>query len=158
MNEVSYAGFWRRLLAVVVDSIIIAVVITPLIVMVLGDIDITQYNLSEPDDLRKFLSSFSLRLGVDLMVVGTLSVLFWIFRSATPGKMLLNCSIVDAGTLGPASPSQNIIRYLSYYPGLIALGMGFIWVAFDQRKQGWHDKWAGTVVILGRPHTLADDA
>jgi uncharacterized RDD family membrane protein YckC len=26
--------------------------------------------------------------------------------------------------------------------------LGFIWIAFDKRKQGWHDKLAGTVVIL----------
>ena len=29
--------------------------------------------------------------------------------------------------------------------------LGFIWIAFDKRKQGWHDKIAGTVVIIREP-------
>ncbi|MBT7879149.1 MAG: hypothetical protein HN738_13805, partial [Gammaproteobacteria bacterium] len=35
-----------------------------------------------------------------------------------------------------------------------ALGLGFIWIALDKRKQGWHDKLAGTVVIIGKPEPL----
>jgi uncharacterized RDD family membrane protein YckC len=27
------------------------------------------------------------------------------------------------------------------------LGLGLLWVAFDRRKQGWHDKIANTVVV-----------
>ncbi len=42
---------------------------------------------------------------------------------------------------------QLIGRYLGYYVSIFALGVGFLWVAFDPRKQGWHDKMAGTVVI-----------
>jgi uncharacterized RDD family membrane protein YckC len=30
--------------------------------------------------------------------------------------------------------------------------LGFIWVGFDQRKQGWHDKLAKTVVIKTNPN------
>jgi uncharacterized RDD family membrane protein YckC len=30
---------------------------------------------------------------------------------------------------------------------MLVFFLGFIWVAFDKRKQGWHDKIAGTVVI-----------
>jgi uncharacterized RDD family membrane protein YckC len=38
-------------------------------------------------------------------------------------------------------------RYFAYFLSTIPLGLGLIWVAFDKRKQGWHDKLAGTVVI-----------
>ncbi len=38
-------------------------------------------------------------------------------------------------------------RYLGYFASTIPLCLGFLWIAFDKRKQGWHDKLAGTVVI-----------
>ncbi|HET9865375.1 MAG TPA: RDD family protein, partial [Steroidobacteraceae bacterium] len=77
-------------------------------------------------------------------------ILFWIARAATPGKMALSMKIVDADTLGPMSKGQAIGRYLSYYLSMFGLMLGFLWVAFDPRKQGWHDKLAGTVVIRTR--------
>jgi uncharacterized RDD family membrane protein YckC len=68
-------------------------------------------------------------------------------RSATPGKMWLSMTIVDADTLGPLTPKQAIVRYLGYYVSMFGMFLGFVWVAFDRRKQGWHDKMARTVVI-----------
>ena len=44
---------------------------------------------------------------------------------------------------------QAIGRYLGYYVSIFGLMIGFAWVAFDPRKQGWHDKLARTLVIRG---------
>ena len=74
-------------------------------------------------------------------------ILFWIYKSATPGKMALKLTIVDAKTGGKPSNGQLIGRYLAYYISMLPLFMGIIWVGIDKRKQGWHDKLAGTVVI-----------
>jgi uncharacterized RDD family membrane protein YckC len=50
-------------------------------------------------------------------------------------------------TLGPPAP-QQAGRALSRVLRVdLAIGLGFLWIAFDDRKQGWHDKIAGTVVI-----------
>jgi uncharacterized RDD family membrane protein YckC len=40
-----------------------------------------------------------------------------------------------------------MVRALACFISLIALGLGFFWIAFDAEKQGWHDKIAGTVVV-----------
>ena len=69
--------------------------------------------------------------------------------------MLFKSVIVDANTLSAPSTSQNIIRYLGYFISFLPLGLGFLWIAFDKRKQGWHDKLAGTVVIIGKPRPLS---
>jgi uncharacterized RDD family membrane protein YckC len=74
-------------------------------------------------------------------------IIFWIVKSATPGKILLELSIVDAETGGKPSNGQLIGRYFAYYISVLPLMLGFIWVGFDKRKQGWHDKLAGTVVV-----------
>jgi uncharacterized RDD family membrane protein YckC len=77
-------------------------------------------------------------------------VLFWIYRQATPGKMAISARIVDAKTGQAPSTRQLVIRYLGYFVSTIPFGLGLMWVGFDPRKQGWHDKLAGTVVVRPR--------
>jgi uncharacterized RDD family membrane protein YckC len=77
-------------------------------------------------------------------------VLFWMYRQATPGKMAISARIVDAQTGGRPSNAQLIGRYFAYYLSMLPFCLGFVWVAFDPRKQGWHDKLAGTVVVRAR--------
>jgi uncharacterized RDD family membrane protein YckC len=72
------------------------------------------------------------------------------YRSATPGKMMLGLRIVDARSGAAMGRGQSVGRYLGYFVSIIPLFMGLVWVAFDPRKQGWHDKLAGTVVIRSR--------
>jgi len=76
-----------------------------------------------------------------------ITVWLWLKIGATPGKMLLGLRVVDAQTGDNISTVQAIGRYLAYFPAMIVLGLGIIWVAFDKKKQGWHDKMAGTAVI-----------
>jgi uncharacterized RDD family membrane protein YckC len=75
------------------------------------------------------------------------TILFWNYCSATPGKMALNMKIVDAKTGKKPTVGQFIGRYLGYFPSFLVVMLGVIWVGIDSRKQGWHDKMAGTVVI-----------
>ena len=60
--------------------------------------------------------------------------------------MLISARIVDANTFGTPSTGKLVGRYFAYIVSCIFM-LGFIWIAFDKRKQGWHDKLAGTVVI-----------
>jgi uncharacterized RDD family membrane protein YckC len=74
-------------------------------------------------------------------------VAFWIQRKATPGKMVIHAKIVDATTGEAPSNRQLVVRYLGYYVSIFTFFLGFVWVAFDAKKQGFHDKLAGTVVV-----------
>ena len=64
----------------------------------------------------------------------------------TPGKMLFGLKVtrVDGDSL---SILQALWRTLGYYLNQLTLFIGFLWVAFDSRKQGFHDKIAGTIEI-----------
>ena len=84
---------------------------------------------------------------VQLLLPALLVVAFWVYKSATPGKMVVSAEIVDEKSLGKPSTGQLIVRYIGYYISSFILGLGFLWVAFDKRKQGWHDKIAGTLVV-----------
>lgn len=68
---------------------------------------------------------------------------------------MLKLYITDARTGGRPSRRQLVGRYLAYYVSMIPLFLGFFWIGWDKRKQGFHDKLAGTVVVVGKPSWLA---
>ena len=61
--------------------------------------------------------------------------------------MAISAQVVDARTGGRLSLGQSVLRYFGYFVSTIPFGLGLLWVAFDPKKQAWHDKIAGTVVI-----------
>lgn len=160
-NGVQYVGFWRRFLAAMIDTVLVSMIITPLLVVIYGSgyfslkimplltaLYGTEYfspgfeGAGSSSGLWDFLLSW--------IFPAVAVIVFWIYRSATPGKMAVNAKIVDAETGDKPSTGQLVGRYLAYYISILPLMLGFIWIAFDPRKQGWHDKLAGTVVIKGR--------
>ncbi len=155
--EPEYLGFWARFVAFLIDSTAASIVMAPLTVRVLGELALSDYDLTDPAQQTELLYRLSSQLGFDLLVMGTIFILFWVFKNATPGKMLFRSVIVDARTLAAPSTAQNIVRYFGYFLSLLPLGLGFLWIGFDRRKQGWHDKIAGTVVIKGKPRTSSTE-
>ncbi|EIB6554644.1 RDD family protein [Salmonella enterica] len=86
-------------------------------------------------------------VAINWIVPAVLTVILWRGFQATPGKMALRLRVLDAESGCSASTRQYIGRYQGYMVSTIPLGLGFFWIAFDRRKQGWHDKLAGTVVV-----------
>jgi len=84
---------------------------------------------------------------IQLTTLCGIFLLFWIKKQATPGKMFLSMKIVDATTYEKPSNKQFYLRMLGYIISIIPLFLGIIWIAFDSKKQGWHDKLANTLVI-----------
>jgi uncharacterized RDD family membrane protein YckC len=137
---IEYVGFWSRVLASLIDTVLSAVIIWPIVTAIYGrDYWFDQSLIKGPAD---FVVSY--------VLPAVAIVAFWIARQATPGKMVIHARIVDAETLGKPTSGQLIGRYLAYYLSLLPFGLGFFWVGWDKRKQGWHDKLAGTVVIRDR--------
>ncbi|BCV67034.1 hypothetical protein TUM17387_23930 [Shewanella carassii] len=133
-----YIGFWERFTANLLDNIMLFF-ITLLLLLLLYGIGLISTELPNITTLFFYILSYLLPI--------TLVVLFWHYKSATPGKMIFSIIIVDAKTLQKPSIIRLIVRYLGYIPSSLVLGLGYLWVAFDPRKQGWHDKLAGTLVI-----------
>ena len=156
-DEVIYLGFWARFIGFIVDSIAATLLITPLAAQFIDEIVLTEFDLSDQAELILMLKQMITRFSFDAILIGTLFIGFWMYRNATPGKMIFGAVIVDAKTLGKPTATQNILRYLSYYISLLPFALGFFWIGFDSRKQGWHDKIAWTVVIKGKPHTTTSE-
>lgn len=134
-----YAGFWIRVGATLLDSILISLVFSPLLILFYG----TDYYLNPSDSLVQGPADFFISWVLPAIAV----ILFWVYKQATLGKMLTNIKIVDAKTGCSPTLKQYIIRYLGYFVSSIPLGLGCLWVAWDPKKQSWHDKMAGTLVI-----------
>ena len=157
--KLEYAGFWIRFWANLIDAILLSIIFIPILNKFHENffksnqntfsLDITEVMLVwsfygwQWDSFKPLLSNFLSDWFAPLLVV----VLFWIFFSATPGKMLFNIKILDAKTGNKPNKLQFIIRYFGYFISTFFFMLGFIWVAFDKKKQGWHDKIASTVVI-----------
>jgi uncharacterized RDD family membrane protein YckC len=139
-EDLEYVGFWPRVGASLIDTILLMIIVLPVIHMIYGP----SYWVS--DSLVQGPADFLVSWVMPAIAV----ILFWIARQATPGKMAIGAKIVDASTGQAASTGQLVGRYLGYYVSVLPLFLGIFWVAFDDRKQGWHDKLARTVVVRAK--------
>lgn len=132
-----YVGFWARVLATLIDSVLIMAITLPPLLGI--------YGLAYLENRNMFQNPADIIISNVLPMI--LVILFWTKKQATPGKMAVSARIVDAQTGSKPSKKQCVGRYFAYFLSIIPLGLGFLWVAFDPKKQAWHDKLAGTVVV-----------
>ena len=132
-----YVGFWARVLATLIDSVLIMAITLPPLLAIYG------LAYLENDEAISGLADILISNILPMILV----ILFWAKKQATPGKMAVSARIVDAQTGKAPSVKQCVGRYFAYILSAIPLGLGFLWVAFDAKKQSWHDKLAGTVVV-----------
>lgn len=142
MTEPQYAGFWRRLAAHLIDTLIFLPIALILAYLVYGgayfdESAATAFGYFGPWDVF-----------VNHVLPFILIVLLWARFGATPGKYLMRCHIVDLHTGHPPSIGRSALRYVAYLASTLPFLLGFLWVAWDRRKQGFHDKIAGTVVVI----------
>lgn len=140
-----YVGFWLRVVAALIDMLVIGFVLSPVLAVlgISGDMARTMPELA--------LTGLKDQQIMPLVVANVLSLVLtvWVIRqwAATPGKMAFGARIVDANNGQPLGMSRIILRQVCYFISAFALGLGFLWIAIDRRKQAWHDKIAGSVVV-----------
>lgn len=135
--ELQYVGFWLRAWATLLDLLLFSLWTLPLMYAVYGDALWT--------DPQPVMGAADVVINWVLPTVAVIT--FWRKQQATLGKMAIGARIVDARTGQTPSTRQDIVRYGGYLLSLLPLGLGYWWIAFDSRKQGFHDKLAGTVVV-----------
>ena len=151
-RKITVIGFGRRLLAAMLDSVIIffasmmASTAAGVVGLVLG--------MYSPDAVE-ISNRFVVATGL------IVSVLYYVVAWAKGGGQTIgnfSCMMRIVGTNGqPIGWGKAILRYVGYYISGIPLAIGFIWAAFDKRRQGWHDKIARTYVIESDEHFSAED-
>lgn len=125
-EEYQFVGFWWRVLASIIDSIIVFIISAPFLFMT---------------------ESPTLVLSITYLIPLVFYIWFWHKKGATPGKTAIGARIINLETGGELSIGKSILRYIGMLVSTFTLLLGFIMVGFTKRKQGLHDLIAGTAVI-----------
>lgn len=134
----NYASFGRRLVAGFLDGIIVQIA-TTIIGVVLSAVG----GATGDDTVLPTVG-----VGLSLVIALGYYIYFIGSRGQTPGKMALGIKVVKVGT-------QQVPGYLGAFLREIVgkilssliFGLGYLWMLWDAKKQTWHDKIAGTVVL-----------
>lgn len=154
----TYAGFWKRVAAYLIDGLILTVVSWLVILPVLGLVGIGASTMEYSEDM---MMDEEAAAGMAAMVMGGMMMLFlviaaagWLYfalmesssKQGTLGKMALSIVVTDLNgnriTFGRATG-----RYFGKILSGMILYIGYIMVAFTEKKQGLHDMIAGTLVV-----------
>ena len=140
-ENLKYVGFWPRLGATLVDVLLEMCIVIPLVYIIYGEYDFVEY-------------AGPAHVFIELALPAIITIALWVRLGTTPGKMAVSAKIVNADTGELLRWGPSIVRYLGYFISIIPLGMGLFWIAFDARKQGWHDKLANSVVVSTKTTAL----
>lgn len=135
-NNYEYAGFWARTAATLIDTLLLVMITWPILYAIYG-----------PQYLDGNMGITPIQVLVEWLFPIAATVIFWVTKSATPGKMALSLKVLDERTGSALTVGQSLGRYLGYIVSIIPLGLGILWVAWDSKKQAFHDKLASTVVV-----------
>jgi uncharacterized RDD family membrane protein YckC len=135
----AYGGFWIRALALILDALILGVLSSALL-------PLTGIGTMVEIEPNRFVVNYGAN-AVSTLLGLVYFIGFWSLRGQTPGMMPFNMKVVRADDGGPVDLVRGLLRYVGLIISFAAILLGVIWVAFDSRKQGWHDKIAGTVVV-----------
>lgn len=140
-HALEYAGFWVRFAAFMIDGVIMSVafnIIFPARFFTLNFWSIERH--------WYFIPLIAIGNLVSGLMAVAYSVAFWTWRGQTLGMMVLNIKVLR-GDGSHVTIGYALLRYVGYIVCGLMLGTGFLWIAFDSRKQGINDKIADTVVV-----------
>ncbi len=153
-QQVRPAGFFSRFVAFCLDLVLISVI--NLLILVGISLVISFFNLRAvipylPASLQNLINAIIVNIEWLIALLGTFFgllyfIFFWVIASFTPGMALLGLRVIrtNGQHLGVG---RAILRLIGYWVSALPLFLGFIWILFDNRRQGWHDKIAQTYVV-----------
>jgi uncharacterized RDD family membrane protein YckC len=136
-----YGGFWVRLFAYLIDAIILWVGNVAIIVAI---------GIVYANAFSTYSDTVAAGIVLWYVCIGVVALAYWIVLppalGATLGKLVLGYRIVNeqGRRIGFG---RSIARYFGSLLSGIVICLGYIWIAADDHKQGWHDKIAGTYVV-----------
>jgi uncharacterized RDD family membrane protein YckC len=151
----NYAGFASRLIAFIVDIIVISIVLVAsgwFIHTSLDMLGIVPFlyrlfqNSASVTAILDFLLGPVFGSFVSLIFIFFYYIFFWMAAGQTPGKYLMGVKVV-ALNYRKLRFRHAFLRYIGYFISGLALGLGYFWILVDDERRGWHDRIANTCVI-----------
>jgi uncharacterized RDD family membrane protein YckC len=144
-----YAGFVTRLLAFMTDRAIVSIVVLVIAWIVQWLVNAFRINLLFFNQGKQLSVSVAVTAGIYLLLSVGYDISFWMLAGQTPAKRLMGVRVVR--TDGKRLRFGNALRREIGYALSAILFLGFFWILLDNRRQGFHDKLAGTMVIYSWP-------
>ncbi|WP_349432404.1 RDD family protein [Methylomarinum sp. Ch1-1] len=130
-------GFWRRMAAVIYDSLLL------LAVLFLATTVALPFNAGEAFSADQVIYPLYL-VAVSFVFYGW----FWTHGGQTLGLRSWKMRLVDRHDNRAVGWRQALLRYLAAVLSWLCLGMGFVWILIDKKNLAWHDYLSGTRLIL----------
>ncbi len=152
-----YAGFTSRFIAFFIDVIVVTVTLSLMVwafvitqsLLQLGPlVEALRLEAAIPAWLQQFLAtSGPVLVGLfGSIIYIAYNLFFWSTTGRTPGKAFMGLRVVTINGKR-LSLLRAILRLIGYLLSALPLYLGFLWTLIDDRRQGWHDKLAGTCVV-----------
>lgn len=150
-RKIQVIGFGRRLAATLIDGLILFTA-TFLLVLVVGIVGVylNIYSNNEPIPIDTLYLICGLILSILYYVVA------WSKSGQTIAKSVLGIKVVGSDGK-PLSVGKALLRYLGYIISALLFSLGFLWIAFDKKRQGLHDKLASSYAIDGYTDIYGDE-
>lgn len=146
LEEIKYAGFGVRVLAHLIDTVILVIGIIGISFMLGFLVGVFSID-PQKNMLTQNLQIFSNILSLFIVAI---IIHLWVKYGKTPGKHYLGIEIVDENTFKRITLAKSLLRYFGYFLSTITLGIGYLMVLFTKKKQGLHDFLGNTVVIYSK--------
>jgi uncharacterized RDD family membrane protein YckC len=154
-TQITYAGFWMRLLASIIDGVLLGIINIIILVPFLGLVGLTAAARASDTDMDSGSGGLMIALlSTYLISMLAVAVAGWLYfalmessaRGATLGKMALGLRVVDmnGSRIGFGRATG---RYFGKIISAAILCIGFLMAAFTQQKQALHDIMAGCLVV-----------
>lgn len=144
-KQLSYVGFWFRVIASIVDAIIVQVGSYFIVFPLAFTLGISMAGTSSLEEVQLVGEGLGVIIGILLqwLYFTVLESSSW---QATPGKKIFGFKVTDMNGQKIGFGKANA-RYWSKIISAFILMIGFLMVAFTKRKQGLHDIIAGTLIV-----------
>ena len=144
-----YAGFVTRMVAFLIDHAILSITVFIIVWATEWIVNSFAINLLLFSENRSWQMSLAIVVGLYLLLRLLYDISFWMLAGQTPGKRVLGVRVVR--TDGKRLEFWNALRRSIGYIVSDILFLGYLWILFDNRRQGFHDKLAGTMVVYSWP-------
>ena len=143
-----FGVFWERVVAALVDGIIMSV---PFIALLFVSAGLAGIGLAEIRQVAQGNATYFLPLMFVFFIATNVAVTvyhvyFWTTSGATPGKSLLGLRVVSRDLSRRVNMWEALLRFFGYWVSALLL-LGYVFVIWDRDKQAWHDRIARTYVV-----------
>ena len=143
---VEFAGYGARIVAYLIDGLILGVIIAALSFVLFA---ILAGTMRDNEVSGAGVIATTVWVGVILLTSLVYFPYFWQHSGQTPGMRMFGIRVVRDKDGGPVGWGGAILRFIGYTINSIVFGLpiGWLWILFDSRRRGWHDLIGGTVVV-----------